>query len=121
VPRANLACGRVGDDGDGYAAEQTRIKAHVEANCSRRPPAGVFAWHGESVPHASWWRRPRLEVAPRVVAHASVEVGGSPRETETSSASRRLVARGGDSLEGVPLVGTGQRSSQLVGNRMSCQ
>jgi hypothetical protein len=51
---------------------------------------GVGNWF----PHASWWRRPRPEVTPCVAAHASVGVGGSPRETETCRARRRLVVGG---------------------------
>jgi hypothetical protein len=33
VPRAELACGRVGDDGDGMAAGQAKIKALVGVSC----------------------------------------------------------------------------------------
>jgi hypothetical protein len=103
VPRAKLACGRVG--GDGCAARQTCIKALLGASCLHRPPAGVLAWRGESVPHTSWWRRSCPRLTPRVVAHAPFGIGGELAwdvvfscEVESCRARRRLI-------EGVPLVG----------------
>jgi hypothetical protein len=76
VPRAKLACGRVGDDGDGMAVQPGRpaLRLLSGASCLHGPPACVFAWCRETIPHASWWRCPRLEVAPCVVADALVGV-----------------------------------------------
>jgi hypothetical protein len=113
VPRAELTCGRVGDDVDGMVVQLDRPALRLLS----RPAAcmtvtvGVFAWCGESFPHAfRWWcSHPRL--APRVMAHTLVGAGESSCEAETCRATgdlsceaetcrarRRLVG-------GIPLVG----------------
>jgi hypothetical protein len=84
VPRAELACGRAGDDGDGRAADQTSIKALVGASCL----------HGGQL------------LYPRDVGnHTSTRVGGGacaarlgPRASQgrTCRARRRLLVRGED-------------------------
>jgi hypothetical protein len=101
VPRAELACGRVGDDGDVMAVQLVRPTlslmmgraARMAVNCCSRLT----------------WRFPLLYAsvamfAPCVRAHALVGVGLVMRggdfscEVETSRARRRLVVRGGDFL-----------------------
>jgi hypothetical protein len=94
VPQAKLPCGRVGDDVDGMVVQPGRPA--LGASCLHGPLAGAFAWRGESFPHASWWRRSCPRLVPRVMAHASVGVGGSSCEAETSRTRQRLVVRGGD-------------------------
>jgi hypothetical protein len=104
VPRAELACGRVGDDGDGRAAGQTSIKALVGAGClhgcqllylrdvgnrtSTRVGGGACAVR--LGPRASRGRTSR--VRRRLV----VRDGDLSYETETCRARRRPVVRGRD-------------------------
>jgi hypothetical protein len=117
VPRAVLACGRVGDDGDGMAAQPGRPALRLMLG-----PAACMA--------ASWCIRmargivlPRVSVvviAPwaRAACHGpctsrsrgEVERGRDLScEAETCRARRRLVVQGGD-LSGDPSCG------ELVGD-----
>jgi hypothetical protein len=111
VPRAKLAYDKVGDDGDGMAVQLSRPALRLLLG-----PAGVVAWRRESIPHASWWRRPHPGVVPHVVAHAPVGVGGA-------RAGQRLLVRGGKlSCEAETsrarrrLVGGGPSGRELVGD-----
>jgi hypothetical protein len=97
VPRAKLACGRVGDDVHGMVVQPDK-------------PALRFLLGPAACMTASWcicmargivppqvrWRCPCLRLVSRVMAHAPV--GESSCEAETCRARRRLV--GGDPLVG---------------------
>jgi hypothetical protein len=96
---AELACGRVGDDGDGMAAQPVRPTLRLlSGQLLAWPPAVVFAWCGESFPHVRRWWCSRLGLALCAMAHAPVGAGGRSCEAETYRARRRLVVR-------IPLVG----------------
>jgi hypothetical protein len=57
VPRAELACGKVGDDVDGMVAQPGRPALRFcHGQLLAWPPAGASAWRGESFPHASYRR-----------------------------------------------------------------
>jgi hypothetical protein len=77
VPRAELACGTVGDDGDGMAAQPVRPALRLLWS-----PAVVLAWRGESFPHTHRGWCSRLGLVSCVLAHTPV--------------GARLVVRGGD-------------------------
>jgi hypothetical protein len=77
VPRAELACGTVGDDGDGMAAQPVRPALRL-----LWPPAVVLAWRGELFPHMHRGWCSRLGLVSCVLAHTPV--------------GARLVVRGGD-------------------------
>jgi hypothetical protein len=93
VPRAELACGRAGDDGDGMAGQPVRPALRLLSG-----PAACMA--------ASWCtcmargiipqRASVVVLAPRVMAHVPVGAEGRLCEAETFRARRRLVVRGGD-------------------------
>jgi hypothetical protein len=81
VPRAELACGRVGDDGDGMAAQPVKPALRLLSG-----PAACMAascctcmTRGTVPPCASV-----VVLAPHVMAHGSVEAGGRSCEAETS-------------------------------------
>jgi hypothetical protein len=105
VPRAELACGRVGDDGcDGRAAGQTSIKALV----------GVSCLHGCQMLYLH-------DVGNR----SSTRVGGGARDVRlgprasrgrTSCARRRLVVRGGDFSCKAETCRGDSSSGELVGD-----
>jgi hypothetical protein len=123
VRRAKLACGRVGDDGNGMVVQPNRPSLRLLSGPVACAGHQLVHLHGVETrsPHTSWWRRSRPRLAPRVVAHAPVGVGRSLGEAETCRARRRLVVRGGDLSEGVPLVGnwsemlpTGQEHDVLL-------
>jgi hypothetical protein len=99
VPRAELACGRVGDDGDVIAAQPVRP--------ALRLMAGRAACMTASYCSRVTWRFILLYasvamLAPCVRAHALVRArllvrgGDLSCEAETCRARRRLVVRGGD-------------------------
>jgi hypothetical protein len=98
VLRAELACGRVGDDVDGMAVQPDRPALRLLSG----PAACMTAsWH---ICMARGIVPPRVSVvvlAPRVMAHVPVGAGESSCEAETALARRRLVMRGGD-LSGDP-------------------
>jgi hypothetical protein len=102
VLRAELACGRVGDDVDGMAVQPDRPALRLLSG----PAACMTAsWH---ICMARGIVPPRVSVvvlAPRVMAHVPVGAGESSCEAETALARRRLVVRGGDLSGGIPLVG----------------
>jgi hypothetical protein len=105
VPRAEVACGRVGNDGEGMVAQlvMPALRSHW-GQLLAWPPAGVFAWRGESSPtcvgsgaralglrRVSW---PTHKSEP-----GEVEQGRDfSCEAATSRARQRLVL-------GIPLVG----------------
>jgi hypothetical protein len=118
VPRAELACGKVGDDIDGMAVQLDEP--------ALRPLSGPTACMT-----ASWCIcmtrgiiPPRVLVvvlAPRVMAHSPVGVGKSSCEEEPSHARRRLVVRGADlSCEAETCRGD-PSCRELVGDLTSCQ
>jgi hypothetical protein len=88
VPRAELACGRAGDDGDGIAVQPVRpalrlllgSAAYMDASCCI-----CMAW-GIVPPRASV-----VVLAPCAMAHTSVRAGGRLCEVETSRVRRRLL------------------------------
>jgi hypothetical protein len=94
VPRAKLACGRVGDDGDGMAVQPGRPGGGVHVLGSMRRGGCVH------VPGS------RCVSLPTPQSESGELVRGRvfSCEAETGRARRRLV-RGGDWSEGVPLVG----------------
>jgi hypothetical protein len=56
VPRAELACGRVGDDGDGMAAQLVNLALRLlSGELLAWPPAVVLAWQAEPFLHARRW------------------------------------------------------------------
>jgi hypothetical protein len=99
VPRAELACGRVGSDGDVMAAQPVRPAlrllskrdACMAASCCTSMASGTIP------PCASV-----VVLVPCIWAHAPVRAGFVVRggdfscEAETSRARRRLLMRGGD-------------------------
>jgi hypothetical protein len=119
VSRAELACGKVGDDGNVMAVQPVS------------PALRLLAGRAVSCCSRMTWRFAPLHMSvtmlvPCVRAHAPVGTGLIVRgrdlscEAETCRARRRLVVRGGDSSWGVPLVGnwsemqpTGQRLDVL--------
>jgi hypothetical protein len=109
VPWAELACSRVGDDGDGMAVQLSRP--------TLRPLSGPAARTGRQPVclHGAGNRSPtrhgedvRVSGSHCVVAHTSVGVENCSCEAETSRARQRL-------------LGGGPSSRELVGNRTSCQ
>jgi hypothetical protein len=100
VPRAELACCRVRDDGDVTAAKPSRAVLRLLSGPAirARPPAGVFAWCGELVP-----TRRGEDVC--VSGSRRVSWPTPQSKTGTARANERLVVRGEDCSEGVPLVG----------------
>jgi hypothetical protein len=91
VPRAKLACGRVGDDVDGMVAQLGRPVLRLLSGLAACMAANWCVC-------MAWGVVPPLVVAkvlaPRVMAHTPVGVGGSSCEAETCRVRRRLV--GGD-------------------------
>jgi hypothetical protein len=122
VPRAGLACGRVGDDGDGMAAQPgmptlrllSGTAACMATSWCIRMARGIVTPRASVVVLAPW------ACAACHGPHTSrswgeVERGGDLScEAETCRARQRLV---GGSL----LWGTGQRCCQLVEDLTSCQ
>jgi hypothetical protein len=95
VPRVELACCRVGCDGELMTARPGRAALRLlsESGRPRVPPAGALAWHGELA------RRVHMLGARHVVRFVSWS------ETESARANELLVVRGGDWSEGLPLLG----------------
>jgi hypothetical protein len=95
VPRAKLACGRVGDDGDGMAAQPGRPALRLLSGPAAYVGRQLVRLHG--VGNRSPTRR-----------GGGVRAPGSHRrswptpqsESEEARAVRRLVVRGGDLSEG---------------------
>jgi hypothetical protein len=128
VPRAELACGRAGDDGDGMATQLVRpalrllsgSTACTAANCCICMVWGVVLPRASVVVLAPWARA--VCHGPRTNRSQSEVVSGGDFSCEAKAcrARRRLVVRGGDLSEGIPLVGswsemqpTGQRLDVL--------
>jgi hypothetical protein len=106
VPRAKLACGRVGDDGDGVAAHPSIPALRLLSRPAARVGRQLVQLHGAG--NQSPARRGggvHRSGSRCVMAHVPVGVGGSSCEAETCRARRRLVVRGRDLSKGVPLVG----------------
>jgi hypothetical protein len=100
VPRAELACCRVGDDGDLMAAQPggaaLRLLSGPAAVAGRR----LVYLHGMgNRPHALWWRCSRPGIAPRGVARAWVGGGDYSCERVACRARQRLVGGGSSSGE----------------------
>jgi hypothetical protein len=80
VPRAELACGRAGDDGDGMAGQPVRPALRLllgPAACMATSWCTCMAW-GIIPPRASV-----VVLAPRVMAHVPVGAGGRSCKAET--------------------------------------
>jgi hypothetical protein len=86
VPRAELACGRVGDDGDVMAAQPVRPALRLLSGAGHLHGHQLLYLHG-------------------VKNHSSTRVGGGARSVrlgpcasrgQTCRARRRLVVQGGD-------------------------
>jgi hypothetical protein len=99
VPRAELACGRVGDDDNVMAAQQVRPALRLlsgRATCMAASCCTCMAWRFVP-PHASV-----MVLATCVWAHKPVGAGPIVRggdlscDVETSRARRRLLVQGGD-------------------------
>jgi hypothetical protein len=89
-------CGRVGDDGDGMAAQPIRpALRHLSgsAACMAANCCICMTW-GIVPPHASV-----VVLASCAIAHAPVRAGGRSSEAKTSRARRRLLVRGRDLCE----------------------
>jgi hypothetical protein len=90
VPRAELACGRVGNDGEEMVAQLVMpVLRSRWGQLLAWPPAGVFAWRGESSPTCVGSGARALGLR-RVswTTHKSEPGGGRARQ--------RLFVRGGD-------------------------
>jgi hypothetical protein len=90
VPRAELVCGRVGDDGDGTVVQPIRPALRLlsgSAACMAASCCICMAWG--IVPHTSV-----VVLAPCAMGHAPVGAGGRSCEEKTCRARRRLVVRG---------------------------
>jgi hypothetical protein len=90
VPRAELACGRVGDDGDVMAAQLVRLALRLllsRAACMAASCLYLRDVEIRSSPHVGGGAR-----AARLGPHTSRD--------QTCHARRRLVVRGGDSSWG---------------------
>jgi hypothetical protein len=100
VPRAELVCSRVGDDGNGMVVQLSRSALRLLSGPAARTDRQLVCLHGAG--NRSPTRR-----------GGDVRVLGSWRvfwltpqsESGTARARRRLVVRGGDCSEEVPLVG----------------
>jgi hypothetical protein len=100
VPWAELACSRVGDDGDGMAVQLSRP--------TLRPLSGPAARTGRQPVclHGAGNRSPtRHGEDVRVSGSHYVSWPTPQSESRTARARRRLLVRGRDFSEGVPLVG----------------
>jgi hypothetical protein len=112
VPRAKLACRRVGGDGDEMAAQLSRPASKLMSGPAARVGRQLVCLHcvGNRFPT----RRGEDVRVSGVAPHASVGVRGSSRETETSRVRRKVVVRGRDFSEGVPLVGNWSGTGHLA-------
>jgi hypothetical protein len=136
VPQAGLACGRVGDDGDGMAAQPVRPAlrllsgpaACMDASWCTCMERGIVPPRASVVVLAPWARAachgPRTSQSRGEV----VRGGDFLCKVETSRPRRRLLVRGGDlsceaetCRERSLLWGTSRRCCQLVGDLTSCQ
>jgi hypothetical protein len=93
VPRAELACGGVGDDVDGMVVQPDKPTLRLLsglAACMTASWCICMAW-GIIPPRVSV-----VVLAPRVTAHALVGAKDGSCEAETRCEMRRLVVRGGD-------------------------
>jgi hypothetical protein len=122
VTRAELACGRVGDDIDGMVAQPDRLALRLLSG----PAACMTA--GWCICMARGIVPPRVLVvvlAPwaRTACHGPRTSWSRGRscEAETCRVRWRLVVQGGDSSGGSLLWGTGRRCCQLAGDWTSCQ
>jgi hypothetical protein len=123
VPRAKLACGRVGDDVDGMAVQPGRP--------TLRLLSGIAACMGRQlVPLHGMGNRSPTRHSGDTCAPSSCHVSWPTPQSESGGARarRRLVVRGGDLTceaetcrRGPLLWGTGRRCCQLVGSMTSCQ
>jgi hypothetical protein len=94
VPRAKLACGRVGDDGDVMAAQPVRPALRpLSGRAACMAASYCICMHREPFPHALRWWRSRCASGPMCQPGSDFSC-----EVETCRARRRLVV-------GVPLVG----------------
>jgi hypothetical protein len=116
VPRANLACGRVGDDVDGTAVQpvipvlrlllgpaacmgRQLVPLHGAGNCTPTRRGGGACASGS---HCVSWPTPQSESSSceaetcRARRRLIVRGGDLPCETETCRARRRLAMRDGD-------------------------
>jgi hypothetical protein len=119
VPQAELACGKVGGDGDVMAAQPVRPALRLlpgKAACMAASCSAYMEW-GTVPPCASV-----VVVVPCIWVHVPVGVrlvvrgGDFSCEAETSCVRRRLVVRGGDfSFEPETCCG-GPSSGELVGD-----
>jgi hypothetical protein len=116
VPRVEFACCRVGCDSDMTAARPGRVALRLLSQLGAHVCRQLVRLHGMGN------RRP-MRHSGRVHVSGSCHMVqlASWSEMESARANELLVVRGGDWSEGLPLVGTGRRSSQLVGNKTSCQ
>jgi hypothetical protein len=102
VPRSKLACGRVGDDGDGVAVQPGRPVLRLLlalAACMGRQLVSLHGAGNRSPTRHGGGARAACR-GPRLSRSR-----GGLCEVETSRARRRLVVRGGNLSEGTPLVG----------------
>jgi hypothetical protein len=96
VPRAELVCRRVGDDGDGIAVQLSRPALRLMSVLAARTGRQLVFFHGEGN-QSPTRRNDDIHVSGlRHMAHASVGVGNCSCEVETCHARRRSL--GGGSL-----------------------
>jgi hypothetical protein len=90
VPRAEFACGRVGDDGDGMSAQPVRPALRLLSGSTACMTASccIFMAWGVVPPRTSV-----VVLAPRVMAHIPVGARGRSCEAETCRARWRLLGR----------------------------
>jgi hypothetical protein len=113
VPRAKLACGRAGVDGDGMVVQSGRLALRLLSWPAACMGCQLVRLHGEG--NQSPTRRSGDVRAPGSCCMSwptpSQSRGELARdkdsscEAETCHARRRVVVRGGDLSEGVPPVG----------------
>jgi hypothetical protein len=99
VPRAELACGRVGDDGDEMAAQPVRATLRLLSGSAACMAAGWCICMARGIVP------PRIGGGARAACHGLctsrsrgevVQGGDFLWEAETSRGRRRLLVRGGD-------------------------
>jgi hypothetical protein len=119
VPRAELACCRVRDDGDVTAAQPSRAVLRLLSGPAVRAGHQLVYLHGVgngpptcrgddvcvSGSYRVSWPTPQSETGTARANERLVVRGGDLScKAETCRATQRLVVRGGNCSEGVPLV-----------------
>jgi hypothetical protein len=99
VPRAELACCKVRDDGDVMATQPSKTVLRLLSGPAAHAGRQLVCLHGAGNRSPTRRGEDVCVSGPRCVSWPTPQ-----SETETARANKRLVVQGGDCSEGVPLV-----------------